>query len=382
MNGGGRTGFGFRDSLLAETPGMGRGARSGRRPRAPLPIGGRLAAATRPARRAPDLAAPLLERAERARPAQRLSAPSGPDLAAAPRSITVVMPRAARSGARRRTSLRPVARAAAPIAAAQVGRSRAGRRSARRARRHRPSGTRKPVPPSTIASGMPAMVASRPPAAPTAAASARTVGSPSASPSRAVTLGAASSQARAHPAGDLVLGERAEEADGVAEAERRRCGAPAPAAAARRRRPPAVRPGSAFAPARRRRSSSRGALLLDQPADMEDQAGLGVAAGRPEAVEVDADIMGDACARPESRRATAWRRTASETARNRSPCAHQPPPEQGIAHPGQPARSQHPRARAADVIAVQGRDQRHAEGPRERQGEQAVGREMGVDQPR
>jgi hypothetical protein len=44
----------------------------------------------------------------------------------------------------------------------------------------------------------------------------------------------------------------------------------------------------------------------------------------------------------------------------------QPPLEKGVAHPGQAARDEHPRARPAYLMAVEGDDERYRELLRER----------------
>ena len=120
--------------------------------------------------------------------------------------------------------------------------------------------------------------------------------SPSAGPRRrrpcAVTLGAASSQARPHPAATSAGGRAPRKRDRSAQAERRalavraaRRSGPSPIIASDEPAPPAV--------PRERVEQHRRPLLLDQPADMEDEAGLGLGVAGPEAVEIDAEIMGE-----------------------------------------------------------------------------------------
>ncbi len=183
-----------------------------------------------------------------------------------------------------------------------------------------------------------------------------------------------------HPAGDLGRRQGAEEADRSTQPERRAValeGAPQGSVADDRQR------------RRRRRLPRRGEgadqqgrpLLLDQPADMEDQARLRLRAARPQAIEVDADMMGDGAGRGKAARDRLAPKRIGD-GEEKPPRRHQPPLEQCIAGPGQLPRQEHPRTRAVDVVAVQRRHQRHAERARERQRDQAVGGEMDVEQGR
>ena len=213
------------------------------------------------------------------------------------------------------------------------------------------SGTTKPVRPSTIASGMPLW--SDPIAGSASAAASRDHGRQ--------PLGVAVARGEAgdgeqpgatHPVGDFVLGERAGEVDDVGKAK---LAAKALQRGSLRSVADDLQPCPRMERSRLRQSKEQQpcALLLDQPADMKDESGFGVAAVRTEAIEVDAEIVGvGALFRVADGHGLAPDRVRD--GEEQVALRHQPSPEQRIFHPGDSARGQQPPARATDVIAVQG----------------------------
>ena len=206
-----------------------------------------------------------------------------------------------------------------------------------------------------------------------AAASTRTLGRPSASPSLAVTLGTARTVARRIHSATASGGW----------APRKRTDAPGQPLQPRPQRAVADDDERGLGPfpadGREGPEQDLDALLLDQPADEQDR----VRPARPgrEAGEIDAVIM-DRCAlgRIAARDRLPPQRFGDGEEEGAAPL--QRPLAQRIMDPGRPAREKQGGPGAGDVVAAQGGDQRHAEPLGERQRTQPVRPEMGVDQHR